>query len=450
MANTFRNRVKNGWSAFTKEREFAPRKEEFMELGPSYSINPMVPRTRFANDKSIITSVYNRIGIDVAAIDIKPVKIDQNGRYESDVRNGLYECLTIEANIDQGARDFKQDIVMTMCTSGVAAIVPVDTDKDPTLTSSYDIKTMRVGEVVEFFPMHVRVSLYNPFKGHREDITLPKSMVAIVQNPLYSVMNEQNSTLQRLIRKLSLLDSIDEAAGSGKLDLIIQLPYVIKSEARQKQAEQRRKDLEIQLTNSKLGLGYTDGTEKITQLNRPVENNMLKQIEFLTEQLYSALGVTKEVFAGTADEKTMLNYFNRTIEPILTSITESMTRTFITKTARTQGNSVEFYRDPFKLVAVGDIAEIADKFTRNEIMSANELRSIIGLKPSEDPKADELRNSNMPDANPEPSAEAPPAETETGEEPTEGSESDVMSQSFDEIEKALDDTFAELGVDPNE
>lgn len=327
---------------------------------------------------------------------MRHVRLNEEGQYTETIKSGLNDCLTVDANIDQAGRAFRQDIAMTLFDKGTVAIVPVETTMDPKVSASYDIKSLRVGEVVAWFPGYVRVLLYNDKTGRKQEITLAKENVAIVENPLYSVMNETNSTLQRLIRKLGLLDSVDEQTSSGKLDMIIQLPYVIKSETRRDQAEQRRKDIEMQLKGSQYGIAYTDGTERITQLNRPVENNMLKQVEYLTDMLYGQLGLTKEVFNGTATEQVMLNYYNRTIEPILTAITESMERTFLSKTARTQNQAIRFYRDPFKLVPVSAMADIADKFTRNEIMTSNEIRAKIGMKPSNDPKADQLVNSNMP------------------------------------------------------
>lgn len=389
------DRLKHAWTAFSKEAE-VEKYQNFESYGASYGTRPDRARFSLHGDRSIISSIYNRLSIDVAAISIQHVKVDVNGRFTEKVVSGLNSCLTLEANIDQGARAFRQDIAMTLFDKGVIAIVPVDTDIDPESSNSYDIKTMRVGEIVTWYPQHVRVSIYNEKVGRREEVTLPKKMVAIVENPLYSVMNEPNSTLQRLIRKLSLLDSIDEQSSSGKLDMIIQLPYVIKSEARKQQAEQRRKDIEVQLRGSQYGIAYTDGTEKITQLNRPVENTMLKQIEYLTSMLYGQLGLTEEVFNGNASEQVMLNYHNRTIEPIISAITEAMKRTFLTKTARTQGHSVEYFRDPFKLVAVSSMADIADKFVRNEILTPNDIRAVLGVKPSTEAKADELRNPNMP------------------------------------------------------
>jgi len=389
------DRLKHAWNAFTN-----PKDEEeaysYQSYGTSYGGRADKTRRTTSTERSLVSSIFTRVGIDVAAVDMRHVRLDENDQYLETINSGLNYCLTVEANLDQAARAFRQDIAMTMFDKGVIAIVPVDTDINPELSGGYDIKTMRVGEIVEWFPEHVRVSLYNQKTGKRQEVKLSKYTVAIVENPLYSVMNEPNSTLQRLIRKLNLLDAVDEASSSGKLDLIIQLPYVIKSEARKQQAEQRAKDIEFQLQGSKYGIAYTDGTERITQLNRPAENNMLSQVEYLTKMLYSQLGVTEEVFNGTADEKTMLNYYNRTIEPILGAISEAIARTFLTKTARTQLQSVVYIRDPFKLVAISDVAEIADKFTRNEILSSNEVRGIIGFKPSKDPKADELTNKNLP------------------------------------------------------
>ena len=387
---TIVDRLRHAWSAFNGRD-----RPDTRSYGIGSSIRPDKPYRRIANDKSIVTAIKTRIAIDVSSIAVQHVKVDQNDRFLETVHSGLNRALTIEANMDQTGRAFMQDFVMSMLDDGVAAAVPIETSLDPRFSTSYDIKTMRVGQVLEWFPMHVRVRVYNELKGRREDIVLPKKMVAIVQNPLYPVMNEPNSTLQRLVRKLNLLDSIDEQTNAGKLDLIIQLPYVVKSEARRQQAEQRRKDIEMQLAGSKYGIAYTDGTEKVTQLNRSLENNLLGQIEYLTKSLYSQLGLTEEVFNGLADEKTMLNYNNRTIEPIISAIVDEMRRKFLTKTAITQGQSIMFFKDPFRLVPVEKIADIADKFTRNEILSSNELRGIVGFKPVQDPKADELRNSNL-------------------------------------------------------
>lgn len=386
------SRLKQAWNAFTSRD---PTKVEY-DSGISYSYRPDRPRFTRGNERSIVTAVYNRIALDVAAIDIRHSKLDNNKRYVGDVDSGLNNCLTLEANIDQTGRAFKQDIVMSLLDEGCVAIVPVDTvGRDPTISEAYDIESMRTGKILEWKPRQVRVRVYNDQKGIKEDILLSKHLVGIVENPLYAVMNEPNSTMQRLIRKLGLLDIVDEYSSSGKLDLIIQLPYVIKSKARQEQAEERRKDIEKQLSGSRYGIAYVDGTERITQLNRPVENNLLKQIEYLTNLLYSQLGMTASVMDGTADEKTMLNYNNRTIEPIVAAIVDEMKRKFLSKTARSQGQSISYFQDPFKLVPVADIAEIADKFTRNEIASSNEIRQIIGWIPSSDPRADELRNKNL-------------------------------------------------------
>jgi hypothetical protein len=400
---TIGSRIKHAWNAF-RNQEY---KVESYGGAATYGGRPDRVRFAFSTERSIISSIYTRLSIDISAIDVRHVRLDEDGRYLEDIESGLNRCLTVEANIDQAARAFKQDVAMTLLEHGVAAIVPVDTTLDPTKSGSFDIKTMRVGEVVGWMPEHVRLRLYNQTVGHREEITLPKRMVAIVENPLYAVMNEPNSTLKRLIWKLNLLDAVDKQSSSGKLDIIIQLPYVIKSEARRLQAEQRRKDIEFQLQGSQYGIAYTDGTERITQLNRPSENNLLKQIEYLTAMLYSQLGLTDSVMNGEADEKAMLNYENRTVEPIVTAIIEAMRRTFITNTARAQRQSIMFFRNPFKLVPVENIAEIADKFTRNEIVTSNEMRQVIGFKPSKDPKADELRNSNMPHPSDEVESPAP-------------------------------------------
>ena len=391
MEITLGSRLKHAWNAFLSREPTS----YYQSPGRGYSYRPDRPRLTRGNERSIVTSVFNRIALDAAAISIQHVKLDDNGRFVSSVGSGLNNCLTVEANIDQTARAFIHDIVMSMLDEGCVAIVPVDTTLNPEVTGSYDIVTMRVGQVLSWYPQHVKVRVYNDRRGEKEDILVPKSVVGIVENPLYAVMNEPNSTLQRLIRKLNLLDAVDEQAGSGKLDLIIQLPYVIKTEARRAQAEKRRKDIEEQLSGSKYGIAYTDGTEHIVQLNRAVENNLMTQIEYLTSMLYSQLGITKGVMDGSADEQTMLNYYNRTIEPILSAIVDEMKRKFLTKTARSQLQSISFFRDPFKLVPAAVLAEIADKLTRNEIMSSNEIRQIIGLKPSKDPKADELRNKNL-------------------------------------------------------
>ena len=387
------NRIKHAWNAFAgNTQDF----RSYGDYGASYGGRPDRVRFRSTNERSIISSIYTRVSIDVSAITMRHVRVDEQNRYLEDIDSGLNSCLTLEANLDQAATAFKQDIVSTLFDKGVAAIVPVDTSISPSTSGGFDIKTLRVGEITAWYPKHVRVNLYNEERGAREEITLEKKYVAIVENPLYAVMNEPNSTLQRLIYKLGLMDMTDDASAANKLDLIIQLPYVIKSEARREQAQQRAKDIEFQLKSNQYGVAYTDGTEKITQLNRPAENNLMSQIQFLTEMLYSQLGITESVMSGTADELAMLNYYNRTIEPILTAITEAMRRAFLTKTARSQKQTIMFFRDPFKLIQLADMAEVADKFTRNEILSSNEIRSFIGIAPSKDPKADQLVNSNMP------------------------------------------------------
>lgn len=391
MPETLGSRLKHAWNAFTdKDPTGYPG-----DFGTSFYYRPDRPRFTRGNERSIVTSVYNRIALDVSSININHVRLDDNDRFTSVISSGLNDCLTIDANVDQTGRAFIQDIVMSMLDEGCVAIVPVDTTFNPTITGSYDIESMRTGKIVEWRPDQVKVELYNDQNGRKEQIWLPKKMVAIVENPLYAVMNEPNSTMQRLIRKLNLLDVVDEQSGSGKLDLIIQLPYLIKTEARRQQAETRRRQIEEQLAGSKYGIAYADGTEKITQLNRPIENNLLKQVEYLTNMLYGQLGISQAVMDGTADEKQMLNYNNRTIEPIISAIVDEMKRKFLTKTARSQKQSIMFFRDPFKLVPVDNVAEIADKFTRNEIMTSNEFRQVIGMKRSDDPKADQLRNSNI-------------------------------------------------------
>lgn len=401
MANIF-TRVANGanklahaWNAFQEEDD-NQNDRTYNQYGPSYSIRPDRRRLSVSNDKSIISSIYTRLGIDSAAVDIHHVRLDDNGRYLENIQSGLESCLTLEANIDQAARAFRQDAVMTMFEKGVVALVPVDTSLNPNVTGSYDINTLRAGEITEWMPRHVKVKLWNDVKGIFQEVTVPKSITAIVENPLYAVMNEPNGTLQRLLRKLSILDVVDDASASGKLDLIIQLPYVIRSDARRTEANNRAKDIEMQLKGSKYGIAYTDGTEKITQLNRPAENNLLAQVQYLTQMLYGQLGLTEGVFNGSASEAEMLNYYNRTIDPVLQTLVEAMRRTFLTKTARSQNQSIIYFRDAFKLVEVKDLAEIADKFARNEILTSNEIRGVMGFKPSDDPKADQLVNSNMP------------------------------------------------------
>lgn len=387
-------RVRKAFNAFVTYENNQP--ERVQNIGPSSTIRPDKPRMALYNDRSLVASIYTRLSIDVAGVNIRHVQLDEEGRYFTDADSALNDCLTFEPNIDQSPRAFRQDIALTLFDKGVAAIVPVELDSNPMLNSNFDITQLRVGHITAWYPRHVRVSLYNERTGTRQEIVLEKKSVAIVENPLYSVMNEPNSTLQRLIRKLALLDSVDEASGSGKLDLIIQLPYVIKSEARQQQAEKRRQDIEFQLRGSQYGIAYTDGTEKITQLNRPAENNLLKQIEYLTNQLFNQLGLTPEVMNGTADEKVMIAYFNRTIEPILDAIVEAEQRAFLGIDRIKQRQRIKYFRDPFKLVPVADLAEIADKFSRNEILTSNEIRSFIGFMPHKDPKADQLLNSNMP------------------------------------------------------
>lgn len=391
----FTDRIKTAWNAFRSNE--LDRTAQLFNFGPSSngSRRPHQQQLRYYNERSLISSIYTRIGIDVAQIALRHIKLDENGRYSDDIDSRLNQCLTFEPNLDQGPRAFRQDFVTTLFDKGVAVIVPVDTVTSPE-TGDVEIYTLRVGEVVSWHPKHVRVSLYNEATGAREEVILEKRQVAIVENPLYSVMNEPSSTLQRLIRKLHLLDTVDEQTSSGKLDMIIQLPYVIKSEARREQAEQRRKDIEFQLKGSQYGIAYTDGTEKITQLNRPVENNLLKQVEVLMKMLYNQLGLTEDVMAGTASEAVMLNYYTRTIEPILDSMVEAMQRSLIGETKTRANERIRYFRDPFKLVPLTTLADIADKFSRNEILSPNEIREFIGLRPSKDPKADKLMNSNMP------------------------------------------------------
>lgn len=386
------DRLQHAWNAFSSPESNYSNRDFY---GSITSYKPDRIRLSRGNEKSIITSVYNRIALDVASIEMKHVRMDDNERYLEDIDSGLNNCLTLEANIDQTSRAFLQDVVMSMFDEGTVAIVPIDTTTNPTITGSFDIQTLRTGKILEWMPNHVKINIYNDRTGKKEDIIMPKRSVAIIENPLYSIMNEPNSTLQRLIRKLNLLDAIDEQSGAGKLDLIIQLPYVVKTEARRQQAEARRKDIEMQLAGSKYGIAYTDGTEHITQLNRSLDNNLMKQIEYLTSMLYSQLGITDEIMNGTAKEDVMANYNNRTLEPIISAIVDEMKRKFLTKTARSQKQTIMFFRDPFKLVPVTQIADISDKLTRNEIASSNEIRQIIGLKPVNDPHADELRNKNL-------------------------------------------------------
>ena len=392
MAESFGSRLRRAWNAFVNNRDPTYHPEEY-SLG--YWGRPDRRRFSTGKERTIINAIYNRIAMDAAAVDIRHVRLDDNNRFQADIDDGLNQCLNVEANLDQTGRAMRQDAFLSMLDEGVIAVVPVETTTDPNLSASYDILQLRVGKVVEWFPKHVRVRLYNEDTGKNEEIILKKRNVALVENPFYAVMNEPNSILQRLIRKLNLLDAVDEQASSGKLDLIIQLPYVVKNEIKQKQAETRRKAVEDQLAGSKYGIAYIDGTERVIQLNRPVENNLLKTVEYFTSMLYSQLGVTQSIMDGTADEKTMLNYNNRVIEPILSAFTDEIKRKFLSKTARSQKQSIMFFRDPFRLVPVSEIAEIADKFTRNEIATSNEIRQAIGMPPSSDPKADELRNSNL-------------------------------------------------------
>lgn len=428
-------RLQHAWNAFVNQ-DPSQRVQSYGE-GTSFGTRPDRVRLSWSNERSIISSILTRLSIDVAAVQLRHVRLDEERRYLADIDSGLNECLTVEANLDQAAAQLRQDIAFTLFDRGVAAIVPVDTSINPS-TGGFDIRTLRVGEITQWFPHHVRVLLYNERKGRREEILVEKKYTAIVENPLHAVMNGPNSTLQRIIRKLNLLDAVDEQSSSGKLDIMIQLPYVIKSEARRTQAEQRRKDIEFQLSGSKYGIAYIDGTEKITQLNRPAENNLMKQIEYLINLLYVQLGLTAEVMNGTADEAAMLNYMNRTIKPIVNAIVEAMRRSFLTKTARSQRQDILFFRDPFSLIPMADLAEIADKFTRNEILSSNEFRQILGVKPSKDPKADQLRNSNMPQ--PESTSETAPM----------NEESDAAVQTaLDSLDQSLTQIFADLGVDEN-
>ena len=439
------DRLQHAWNAFFNRSPTS----YWRDVGTSSSSRPDRVRFTRGNERSIVTAVFNRIAMDVSAITIKHVRLDDNDRYIEDIDSGLNECLNVEANKDQTGRAFIQDVIMSMFDEGSVAIVPVDTTVDPKVSDSYEINSLRVGKILDWYPDTVRLRVYNDRTGQKEDILVPKKTVALIENPLYAIMNEPSSTLQRLVRKLNLLDAIDEQSGSGKLDLIIQLPYIVKTEARRQQAEQRRKDIEMQLSGSKYGIAYTDGTERITQLNRPVENNLLKQIEYLTSMLYSQLGITQSVLDGTADEKTMLNYNSRTIEPIISAVVDEMKRKFLTKTARTRKQSIMFFRDPFKLVPVNELAETADKFTRNEIMSKNEFRQIIGMKPSDDPKADQLINSNISQAN----AGMPGGATETSGGAGGDYDSivnDLLSSVESEIDSIVNDFLSENGGDQEE
>lgn len=430
---SFTDRLKHAWNAFQGKE---PLGFPYQNLGSSYGVRPDRPYLRLGGERTIIAAIYNRIAVDVAAINIQHVRLDQNDRFLEEIHSGLDDCLTVQANIDQSGRQFIEDVVISMLDEGVVALVPVDTDINPLTTNGYDILSMRVGKIQQWFPEHVQVLVYNEKTGQKQEVILPKSKVAIVENPLYTVMNSPNSTLRRLVHKLSLLDTVDEASSSGKLDMIIQLPYVIKTDARRAEAEKRRRQVEEQLSSSKYGVAYTDGTEKIVQLNRSLTNNLLDQIKYLQEQLYNQLGLTEDVLKGTGDEKVMLNYYNRTIEPILGAIADAMKRSFLTKTARTQGQSIMYFRDPFRLVPVADIAEIADKFTRNEILSSNEVRGIIGFKPVQDAAADQLRNKNIADPN---------AEAANTEEPSADQEEvDKAMADLQDQDRQLDELSANL------
>ena len=430
--NTIGSRLKKAWNVFLN-RDPTVYQKNYYSSGSSY--RPDVVRFTRGNERSIVTSVYNRIAIDASVVNIVHARLDDNDRFLEEIDDPLNNCLTLEANKDQTARAFRQDIFEVMMDKGVVAIVPVDVSDNPNTTGSHDILTMRAGEIVEWFPDKVRVNVYNDITGRKEELILDKSKVGIVQNPLYAVMNEPNSTLQRLIRKLNMLDVVDEQSSSGKLDLIIQLPYIIKTEARRQQAEQRRKDIEMQLSGSKYGIAYTDGSEHITQLNRSVENNLLKQVEYLQTMLYSQLGITTSVMDGTADEKTMLNYHNRTIEPMVSAVVDEMKRKFLTKTARSQKQSILMFKDPFKLVPVGEIAEMADKFTRNEIMTSNEFRQIVGMKPADDPRADELLNKNISQPNGGAETEASTGGDSMGQSDSDG----IVNDLLDNIEAQIND-----------
>lgn len=425
-------RLQNAWNAFRN-----PRDPTFANYGLGTYYRPDRHRFSYSNERSIVTTIFNRIAVDCASIDLEHVRIDEDGRYIDTIKSGLNDCLTYSANIDQTGKTFVEDIVQSMFDEGVVAVVPVDTTTNPNTTSSYDILSMRTGKIIEWFPQHVRVRLYNERTGQQEELVLNKATIAIIENPFFSVMNEPNSTLQRLIRKLNLLDYVDEQSSSGKLDLIIQLPYVIKSETRRQQAEARRKDIEMQLAGSKYGIAYTDGTERITQLNRAVENNIWGEVKDLTAMLYNQLGITEAILNGSADEQTMINYYNNTIAPIMTAIADELQRKFITKTARTQGQAIRYFRDAFKLTPVATLAELADKLTRNEIASSNEIRAIIGWKPSDDPKADELVNSNLNQQ--EPSMAPPGMEGETPESEVPASEiaATELSRLADEADEKL-------------
>lgn len=437
----FGSALKHAWNVFSNQdpNRLVPYTTDY---GASSGYRPDRARLRTSNERSIISSIYTRLGVDIASVDIRHARLDDQNRYVEDIDSGLNNCLTIEANLDQASRAFIQDIALTLFESGCVAVVPVDTSIGPETSGSFDILTLRVGIITQWYPRHVRVSLYNEDVGQRQEITLLKSSIAIIENPLYLVMNEPNSTLQRLIRKLNILDVIDEDLASKKLDLIIQLPYMIKSEIRRAQAEQRRTDIEFQLRSSQHGVAYTDGTEKVIQLNRPIENNLLSQVEFLTKMLYVQLGLTEEIMNGTADDKSTINYWDRTIEPVLSAITQEFKRKFLTKTARTQKQSVLFFKDPFRLVPIAQIAEVADKFTRNEIATSNEIRQLVGWKPHPDPKADQLVNSNMPQGDISSTGVTPQDQSQSDVQP----DTAVMGSSFDQIDSAINDAFAGLST----
>lgn len=428
------NRFRKALNVFVNQEQ--PAIETFQNLGVSSTVRPDRQRLTFYNDRSLISAIYTRLSIDVAGIDIRHIELDEVGQYKKDLESGLNDCLTFEPNLDQGPRAFRQDVALTMFDKGVAVIVPIDTDVDPAHTDDFDIYSLRVGHVVNWYPRHVKVSVYNDKLGVRQELTLEKRHVAIVENPLSTVMNEPNSTLQRLVRKLSLLDSVDEATGSGKLDIIIQLPYVIKSEARQQQAERRRQDIEFQLRGSQYGIAYTDATEKITQLNRPAENNLLKQIEYLTNQLFTQLGLTPDVMNGTADEATMIAYYNRTVEPILDAFIQAMQRALLGATKTKAKQRIKYFRDPFKLLPLKDLAEIGDKFSRNEILTSNEIRGILGFSPHKDPKANQLMNSNMPQP-------GLPAETAIPSGPSTEQMDEIMNSVLDELKTDVDKILEE-------
>lgn len=441
MKETIGSKFKRAWDIFMNRDPTSYQASSY--FGSSYGYRPDRIRMTRGHERSIVTAICNRIALDVSAISLVHARVDENGHFLEYIDDTLHQCLTVEANLDQTGRALRQDIVMSMLDEGCVAVVPVEADFDPDENSSYKIYSLRTGKILEWMPQHVRVRLYNERTGRFEEVVVAKKYTAIIENPLFAVMNEPNSTMQRLIRKLNILDAIDEQSGSGKLDLIIQLPYVIKSQARKEQAEQRRRDIEQQLSGSKYGIAYTDGTEHITQLNRGVENNLMSQIEYLTKMLYSQLGITESVMDGTANEETMLNYHNRTVEPILAAIADEMTRTFLTKTARTQRQAISFFRDPFKLAPVSQIAEIADKFTRNEIMTKNEFRSIIGMRPSDDPRADKLRNSNINQSDAEPALLEGTEETQNGELMTQ-EEYEAALADLDDLDAQLDDLEKEL------